>query len=180
MNYEITKVKMGISLALFGVLFGLMIGVLLNNYEDSIKNFINEGIALHPFVHSDPAASEQKIWQYVQQSYFYATSIATISIALIVLTMTTALRTRFKSLTAALIGFMNFYPLSWLSMFWLSPDIGIQAAHEHLLTQLTFYSALIGGIAGIALLILHIYFNLFHEKTEYQDNYRRQIVEYKY
>ena len=180
MSDEIKKVKVGIGLIFFGLLLSLSIGLLLNTHENAIKNFINGGIAMHPLIHTDPAISEQKIWKYTQHSYYYAISTASISIALILLTITTTLRSRVKSLTAALIGCINFYPLSYLNMLWLSPHLGIQAANDHLFTQLATYSPLIGGIVGITILVLHIYFNLFHERTEYQDNYRQRIIEYKY
>ncbi len=178
MNYEINKVKTGISLALFGLLFGLFMGVLFGIYEDGVKDFINQGIAMHPLAHTDPAKSEEKIWRYAQRSHFHAMGISAVSLALILLVMTTSLRSRMKSLTATLIGLINLYPMAWLSMFLLSPSLGRSLAHEHILTELPTYVSLIGVLSGLSILILHIYFNMFHERTEFEDNYRKQIIEY--
>ena len=175
MKYEINKVKVGLTLVLLGLLFGLGMGISFGIYEDEFKDYIAEGIIMHASVHADDPKAQDKIWRYAQRSHFHAMGIAATSLGLILLVMMTSLRTKIKSLTATLIGMVNLYPLAWFSMFWLAPSIGRSAAHHHLYTQIFTYVGTLSILLGLGILVMHLYFGAFHEKDEFEDNYRKPI-----
>ena len=68
-----------------------------------------------------------------------------------------------KKLTAILIGLSGFYPVSWFTMFLLAPSIGVEAAHDHYLTE-TFVYLGVGGLSlGILLLAANLFLGFFAE-----------------
>ncbi len=55
MNKDLKHVKVGLALVVFGLLFGVIMGMTFGINEDIFKNYISEGIAANPTVH-DPKA----------------------------------------------------------------------------------------------------------------------------
>ena len=176
MKHEITNVKTGLSFVFFGLTFGLVLGILFGVYEDSLKDFIQHGVIANPELHNKNSMSE--IWTYATKAPLYGIGTATISLALILLVMASSLRTTMKTLTAKLIGLINLYPLTWLTMFLLAPSMGGDAVRSYWIIDFFTYISVAGILSGLALLFAHIYFGAFHEDDEFEDNYRRQIVEY--
>jgi hypothetical protein len=78
--------------------------------------------------------------------------------------MSSELSAKFKTAASILIGFGSFYPLSWFSMFLLSPSIGRGAAHEHIVTQLFTYIGVGGLLLGSFFLVVNLYLGLFKER----------------
>lgn len=178
MKHEIQHVKLGLGLVFFGLIFGLGLGVILDLYEGSLKDFVQIGVMANPNLHDNH--STDKIWAYATQARINGIGVSAISLGLILLIMATPLQAVMKSLTATLIGLINLYPLIGFTLFLLAPNIGCNAAQSHWLITLFSFTSILGSLSGIALLFIHIYFGAFHEDDEFEDNYRKQIVEYEY
>ena len=131
-------------------------GIAFGVAEDVFKDFAKAGVALYPELHD--AKSPGKIWRYAQRAHFHATGIGALTIGLIILVAFTSLRTSLNSLTATLIGLGGLYPLSWLSLFLLSPSMGRGPAHGALTTELLAYSGTACLLAGIAVLGGNLFF----------------------
>ncbi|PCI16825.1 MAG: hypothetical protein COB62_07850, partial [Piscirickettsiaceae bacterium] len=142
-------------------IFGVGLGIGFGVAEDSIQSYISEGVALHPDVHDDK--SNGKIWRYAQRTHFHATGIAAFSIGLVLLTMFSSLKRTLKKTTSILIGFGGLYPLSWFTMFILSPSIGRSAAHHHIMTEMLTYIGIGGLLLGIAILCANLFLEMFSE-----------------
>lgn len=154
-------VKAGLALVLMGLLFGVSLGIAFGTNEDGIQEFIAEGIAAHPELHTPK--SKDSIWRYAQRAHFHATGIAAYSLGLIALVVFSGLTARYKSLCALLIGCGAFYPLSWFTMFLLAPAIGREAAHNHVFTEAFAYLGVGGTLAGLLLLAANLFFGMFAE-----------------
>ncbi|MCF6194528.1 MAG: hypothetical protein L3J46_09390 [Kangiellaceae bacterium] len=50
MNIRLSAIKPGLALVLFGLVFGIALGVGFGMNEDVFQNFIAEGVATHPDV----------------------------------------------------------------------------------------------------------------------------------
>lgn len=162
MSIELSEIKLGLGLVLAGLAFGIALGIGFGVNEDAFKDFVADGIAAHPTVHDDK--SQDKIWRYAQRAHFHSTGIAAFSIGLLLLVSVSSLGRKLKGVTAVLIGLGAFYPLAWLSMFFLAPTIGRGAAHSHLLTELFTYVGVLGLLAGFVILTGNLFFGLFSGK----------------
>jgi predicted cobalt transporter CbtA len=127
MSAELSTVKAGLAIVLLGLFFNVALGIAFGVNEDAFKDYIAEGIAAHPEVHDEK--SEDKIWRYAQRTHFHAGGIAAFCLGLIILVMFSDLRPRLRRVSSILIGLGSFYPLAWLSMFFLAPSIGRDPAH---------------------------------------------------
>jgi hypothetical protein len=143
---------------LSGLAFGIALGIGFGANEEGFVDYISQGIAAHPELHD--AKSPGKIWRYVQRAHFHANGIAAFSIGLLLLVTASSLTRKMKKITAILIGLGTFYPLSWLTMFLLSPSLGRGAAHGHILTELFTYVGVGGLVAGFAILAGNLFFGL--------------------
>jgi len=163
MNNELKLVKVGLALVLFGLFFGVIMGMTFGINEDFFKNYITEGIAANPTVHD--AKSPDKIWRYAQRAHFHATGIAAFALGLVFLVMFSDLKSKLKTASSFFLGLSSFYPLAWFTMFVLAPSIGRSAAHSHVLTE-TLASIGVGGLLlGCFLVIANVFFGLFREKV---------------
>ena len=158
MSMELSEIKIGLGLVLAGLTFGIALGVGFGTNEDAFKDFVAEGIAAHPDVHD--AKSQDKIWRYAQRAHFHATGIAAFSIGLLLLVSASSLSRKLKSVASVLIGLGFLYPLSWLSMFFLAPSIGRNAAHSHFATEMLTYVGVGGLVVGLVILIGNLFFGL--------------------
>ena len=164
MNNELKLVKIGLGLVVFGLLFGVVMGMTFGINEDLFKNYITEGIAANPTVHD--AKSPDKIWRYAQRAHFHATGIAAFALGLVFLVMFSDLKPKMKTVSSFLLGLSSFYPLAWLTMYILAPSLGRGAAHSHIVTE-TFASVGVGGLLlGCFLVLGNVFLGLFQEKTE--------------
>ncbi len=162
MNTQLTDIKPGLALVLFGLALGVVLGVGFGLYEDAFQDFISEGIAAHPEVHN--SKSQHKIWRYVQRAHFHFTGIAAFSIGLLLLVSASTIKRKLKKVTSILIGLGVFYPVSWLSIFFLAPSIGRKAAHSHIIAEL-FAIIGVGGLTiGILMLVANVFFGLLEER----------------
>ncbi len=159
MNISIKAVKPGLILVIFTLIFGISLGAYFGIAEDSIQAYIAEGIAAHPELHGKNSAD--KIWRYAQRAHFHATGIAAFTIGLVLLTMLSSLSERYKTWTSLLIGLGGLYPLSWFTLFVLSPSMGRDTAHHYWLTELFAYVGVTSLLLGIALLCANLFFDKF-------------------
>ncbi|MBL4712479.1 MAG: hypothetical protein JKX75_08295 [Gammaproteobacteria bacterium] len=161
MNKNIRYVKIGLFLVMLTLIFGVGLGIIFGIYEDEVKSYITEGVALHADVHDDK--SNSKIWRYAQRSHFHATGIAAFSIGLILLVLVSSLKPKLKSISAILIGLGGLYPLSWFAMFILAPSLGRSAAHHHFITEIFSYIGVAGLLSGIVILCLNLFLDMFQD-----------------
>ena len=163
MNKELKVIKVGLALVLFGLLFGVIMGMTFGTNEDIFKNYITEGIAANPTAHD--AKSPDKIWRYAQRAHFHATGIAAFALGLVFLVMFSDLKPKMKTASSFFLGLSSFYPFAWLTMFVLAPSIGRGAAHSHVLTE-TFALIGVGGLLlGCFLVLGYVFLGLFREKA---------------
>jgi hypothetical protein len=161
MSAELAAVRAGLAIVLIGLFLNIGLGVSFGVNEDAYKDYVAEGIAVHPELHDE--ASKDKIWRYALRTHFHAGGIAAFCLGLIILIMFSNLSAKLKTASSILIGLGSFYPLSWLSMFLLSPSIGRSPAHEHMLTQLFTYVGVGGLLLGSFFLVANLYLGLFKE-----------------
>ncbi len=164
MSEQIKTVRIGLLLVLFGLIFGVGMGVSFGIQEDRYKAFITEGVASHPERHD--SKSREKIWRYAQRAHFHATGIAAFSLGLILLIMHSHLKPRVKQGAAIAIGLGSLYPLSWFTMFLLAPTMGREAAHGHVLTELLAMSGIGGLLIGIFFIITHLSLGWFQADSD--------------
>jgi hypothetical protein len=162
MSAELAAVRAGLAIVLLGLFLNIGLGISFGVNEDAYESYIAEGIAAHPELHDE--ASKDKIWRYALRTHFHAGGIAAFCLGLIILVMSSELSAKFKTAASILIGFGSFYPLSWFSMFLLSPSIGRGAAHEHIVTQLFTYIGVGGLLLGSFFLVVNLYLGLFKER----------------
>ncbi len=163
MSTDISAVKAGLAIVLLGLFFSVALGISFGVNEDVFKDYVAEGIAVHPEVHDEN--SQDKIWRYAQRAHFHAGGVSAFCLGLIFLVMFSDLRPRLRRVSSILIGLGSFYPLAWLSMFFLAPSIGRDPAHEHILTTLLTYVGVGGILLGSFFLLANLFLGLFKEKV---------------
>ena len=161
MSADISSVKAGLAIVLIGLFFNIGMGISFGVNEDAYQDYVAEGVAAHPELHNESSAD--KIWRYALRSHFHAGGIAAFSLGLILLVMFSNLQRRLQRISSILIGLGSFYPLAWLSMFFLSPSIGRDAAHEHILTKLFTIIGVVGLLVGSLILVANLFFGFFKE-----------------
>ena len=154
---DLESLRPGLLLAMLTLIFGISMGVLFGANEDGVKRFISDGVATHQQLHDEK--SESKIWRYAQRAHFHATGVSAFALVLILITGLTSLAAKTKLVTATLIGVGSFYPLSWLSMFLLSPSLGRDGAHHALLTQSITAVTVASLTVGVLLLFAGLLFD---------------------
>ena len=164
MSADLSTVRAGLAIVLLGLFFSVGLGISFGLNEDAYKDYVAEGIAAHPEVHD--AASQDKIWRYVQRTHFHAGGIAAFCLGLIMLVMFSDLSQKMKTRASILIGLGGLYPFAWLSMFFLAPSIGRDPAHEHLLTKLFTFVGVGGLLLGSFFLLANLYFGLFRDQAD--------------
>jgi hypothetical protein len=164
MSADISSVKAGLAIVLIGLFFNIGMGISFGVNEDAYQDYVAEGVAAHPELHNESSAD--KIWRYALRSHFHAGGIAAFSLGLILLVMFSNLQRRLQRISSILIGLGSFYPLAWLSMFFLSPSIGRGAAHEHILTKLFTIVGVVGLLVGSLILVANLFFGYFREQGE--------------
>ncbi len=162
MYKELENVKFGLLLTMLGLGFGVVLGIAFGIFEDTFKDYVARGITAFPDLHD--SKSQSKIWRYAQRAHFHATGIAAFSISLILLMMFSNLKMSLKPVAASLVGLGNLYPLSWITMFYLAPSMGRDAAHLHIAVQTVTYIAYGGLIAGIGMLFFNLFFGAFAQR----------------
>lgn len=168
-DINLKPVRTGISITLLLLLFGIGMGIMFGVAEDTFKDYIAQGIAAHPDLHDDKSAS--KIWRYAQRAHFHATGISAFSLVLIMIVFFSSLATKLKTIASILISLISFYPLAWFTMFFLSPSLGRDAAHHHIITELFTYIGTGGLLLGLGILMANIFFGLFQGKPrQYREN----------
>ena len=163
MSADISSVKAGLAIVLLGLFFSIGLGISFGVNEDLYKDYVAEGVAAHPDLHD--ASSEDKIWRYAQRTHFHAGGIAAFCLGLIILTMFSDLSRKLKTRSSILIGLGSFYPLAWLSMFYLAPALGRGAAHDHILTKLFTLIGVGGLLAGSFILLANLFLGMFRDQS---------------
>jgi len=162
MPTELSAIKVGLAIVLLGLFFSVALGISFGVNEDVYKNYVAEGIAAYPEIHDEK--SKDKIWRYAQRTHFHAGGVSTFCLGLIILIMLSDLRRNLKPVTSVLIGLGSFYPLAWLSMFFLAPSIGRGAAHEHILTKLFTFVGVGGILLGSFFLLANLFLGFFKDQ----------------
>ncbi len=161
MSAELANVKFGLAIVLLGLFLNIGLGISFGVNEDAYKDYIAEGIAANPTLHDD--SSQAKIWRYAQRTHFHAGGIAAFSLALIAFVMFSDLKRGLKKASSTLLGLGSFYPFAWLTMFFLAPSMGRDAAHDHILTHVFTFIGVIGLLAGTLILVANIFLGLFRD-----------------
>jgi hypothetical protein len=161
MSAELSAVKAGLAIVLLGLFFSVALGISFGVNEDAFKDYVAEGIAAHPEVHDEK--SKDKIWRYAQRTHFHAGGIAAFCLGLIILVIFSDLRPALRKVSSILISLGSFYPLAWLSMFFLAPSIGRDLAHEHILTKLLTFVGVGGILLGSFFLLGNLFLGLFKD-----------------
>ena len=163
MSSELSVVRVGLAMVLFGLFFSVALGISFGVNEDLYKDYVAEGVAAHPELHNE--SSKDKIWRYAQRTHFHAGGIAAFCLGLIILVMFSDLSEKLKKTSSILIGLGSFYPFVWLSMFFLSPSIGRGAAHDHILTELFTFIGVGGLLLGSFFLLANLFLGLFKDRA---------------
>lgn len=161
MNISLSEIKIGLFLVLFSLAFGISLGIGFGANEDAFVNYIEQGVSAHPGLHD--AQSQEKIWRFAQRAHFHANGIAAFSIGLLLLVAASSLKQNMKKITSTLIGLGSLYPLAWFTIFLLSPSLGRDAAHSHIMTELLTYTGVGGLVAGFAILAGNLFLGLFSD-----------------
>jgi hypothetical protein len=164
MSVDISSVRAGLAIVLIGLFFSIGLGISFGVNEEFYKDYVAEGIAAHPELHDE--ASAEKIWRYAQRTHFHAGGIAAFCLGLIVFVMHSDMQRRLQRISSILIGLASVYPLAWFSMFFLSPSIGRDAAHEHILTKLFTFVGVAGLLLGSFFLLANLFLGRFREQKD--------------
>ena len=164
MSTELSAIKAGLAIVLLGLFFSVALGISFGVNEDVYKNYVDEGIAAYPEMHDEK--SKDKIWRYAQRTHFHAGGVSAFCLGLIILVMLSDLRRNLKPVISILIGLGSFYPLAWLSMFFLAPSIGRGAAHEHILTKLFTFVGVGGILLGSFFLLANLFLGFFKTQED--------------
>ena len=156
MKLDLSTVKIGLCLALLCLLMNIGMGVLFGVNEDMIQAYIKAGIDAHPDLLK--ASNQDGIWRWFQRAHFHAGGIGAFSLGLVILTALTNMSDSRKQITAALLGLSIFYPLAWLTMSMVAPQIGTKAAHHYWLTEVCTYVGVGALCLGLLSLILGVLF----------------------
>ena len=156
---DLSTIKMGLSLSMLLLVFGVGMGIAFGAFEDTFKDFIAQGIAANPDLHD--GKSQSKIWRYAQRAHFHATGIGAFSLVLMLLVLFSSLRDSMKTVASTLIGLVALYPLAWFTMFLLSPSLGRSAAHHHIITESFTYIGTGGLLLGLFILMANLFLGLF-------------------
>jgi hypothetical protein len=162
MSTELSAIKVGLAIVLLGLFFSVALGISFGVNEDVYKNYVSEGVAAYPEIHDEK--SKDKIWRYAQRTHFHAGGVSAFCLGLIILIMLSDLRRNLKPVTSIMIGLGSFYPLAWLSMFFLAPSIGRAAAHEHILTKLFTFVGVGGILLGSFFLLANLFLGFFKDQ----------------
>lgn len=176
---NLTNVKIGLALVMFGLLFGIGFGITFGTSESFFKTYIARGMAAHPELHD--AKSPDRISRYARRAHFHATGIAAFSIGLLLLVSASDLKKRFKAVTVVFIGLGSLYSFAWLVMFILSASVGRNAIHSYPLAVMPSYIGICGLLLGAVILLANLFFGLFSERNATgQCNFSRVQTETRY
>ncbi len=161
----LNNVKPGLIVAGLALLFGILMGVILGLFEDSIKELISAAVDSNPAAHTEAlSTAKSKIFRWWQRAHFHATGIGAFTLALIAITAISGLRPGVKKLASLLIALGGLYPFSWLVMALKAPTLGRPIAHHYFPAQIIVFIAIVCLLTGMAILFLNICFNTFSDK----------------
>ena len=161
LNIDLKVIKIGLLITLLSLLFGIGLGVVFGAKEEVFKNYISQNIQANPTLHDDK--SKDKIWRYVQRAHFHSAGIASYSLALLLIILVSKMKTNAKSFSSTMIGIGTLYPLSWYLMFYLAPQIGRDAAHNHILTESIVYISTSAFLIGLFMIFSSIFLDKFNQ-----------------
>ena len=161
LNIDLKVIKIGLLITLLSLLFGIGLGIVFFSNLEVFKNYISQNIQANPTLHDDK--SKDKIWRYVQRAHFHSAGIASYSLALLLIILVSKMKTNAKSFSSTMIGIGTLYPLSWYLMFYLAPQIGRDAAHNHILTESIVYISTGAFLIGLFMIFSSIFLDKFNE-----------------
>ena len=161
LNIDLKVIKIGLLITLLSLLFSIGLGIVFGAKEEVFKNYISQNIQANHTVHDDK--SKDKIWRYVQRAHFHSAGIASYSLALLLIILVSKMKTNAKSFSSTMIGIGTLYPLSWYLMFYLAPQIGRDAAHNHILTESIVYISTGAFLIGLFMIFSSIFLDKFNE-----------------
>ncbi len=151
----VRDMRVGILLALLGILFGFAMGGLFGVFEDRMKAGLAADAAavLATTYGGDPAKAQavaEKSWAYFKRAHLHGGAIGTASLAVILVLATTGANRLFSRIAALALGFGSIgYPLFWLVAGARAPGMGGTGAAKESLQWLAVPSsgALLLGLA---------------------------------
>lgn len=152
MRIDLSAVRIGLALVLLCLVMNIGMGVLFGVNEDLFQNYIKAGIAAHPDLLQ--AKHQDIIWRWFARAHFHAGGVGAFSLGMVILTAISGMSAARKQATAALIGLSIFYPLGWLAMSIIAPQIGTGAAHHYWVAEWCVYIG-IGGLGLGMLSLIH-------------------------
>ena len=161
LNIDLKVIKIGLLITLLSLLFGIGLGIVFGAKEEVFKNYISQNIQANPTLHDDK--SKDKIWRYVQRAHFHSAGIASYSLALLLIILVSKMKTNAKSFSSTMIGIGTLFPLSWYLMFYLAPQIGRDAAHNHILTESIVYISTGAFLIGLFMIFSSIFLDKFNQ-----------------
>ena len=161
LNIDLKVIKIGLLITLLSLLFGIGLGIVFGAKEEVFKNYISQNIQANPTLHDDKR--KDKIWRYVQRAHFHSAGIASYSLALLLIILVSKMKTNAKSFSSTMIGIGTLYPLSWYLMFYLAPQIGRDAAHNHILTESIVYISTGAFLIGLFMIFSSIFLDKFNQ-----------------
>ena len=161
LNIDLKVVRIGLLITLLSLLFGIGLDIVFGAKEEVFKNYISQNIQANPTLHDDK--SKDKIWRYVQRAHFHSAGIASYSLALLLIILVSKMKTNAKSFSSTMIGIGTLYPLSWYLMFYLAPQIGRDAAHNHILTESIVYISTSAFLIGLFMIFSSIFLDKFNQ-----------------
>ena len=162
LNIDLKVIKIGLLITLLSLLFGIGLGIVFGAKEEVFKNYISQNIQANPTLHDDK--SKDKIWRYVQRAHFHSAGIASYSLALLLIILVSKMKTNAKSFSSTMIGIGTLYPLSWYLMFYLAPQIGRDAAHNHILTESIVYISTGAFLIDLFMIFSSIFLDKFNQR----------------
>ena len=152
MRIDLSAVRIGLALTLLCLVMNIAMGVLFGVNEDMIQAYIKAGITAHPDLLQ--AKHQDIIWRWFARAHFHAGGVGAFSLAMVILTAIASMSAGRKQATAGLIGLSIFYPLAWLAMSLIAPQIGTGAAHHYWVAEFCVYVG-IGGLTLGMLSLIH-------------------------
>jgi hypothetical protein len=158
-------VRPGLIIAGLVLLFGILMGVVMGIFEESIKDILSAAVEASSSVHVEGVArAKEKIFRWWQRAHFHAVGIGAFTLVMITITAISGLKPSVKRWASILIAMGGLYSFAWFLMALKAPSVGRPAAHHYLPVEMLVYISMVCLFIGMAILFANITFKLFSDK----------------